>query len=246
MEKIISYENLRSFAYVNDKVCAGPIKGIVISFFGLGNMSMYANDTVEGEYYGEKGILYVVPYNNPWAWMNRQAAAYTDEIIDALMEKFGLDAGIPIVSTGGSMGGQSALVYMAYAKRTPAACVVNCPVCDMVFHYTERPDLPRTIYSALYNENGTLQEALEGISPLHLTARLPRVKYHFFHCEMDQAVNKQSHSDKLVEKMREAGFDVTYDAVPGRGHCDLTYAMKKRFAAFAENAILGTEETEDV
>ena len=208
-------------------------------------MTMYANETLEGEYYGEKGILYVVPYNNPWAWMNRQAAAYTDEIIDVLAESCGLDEDIPIISTGGSMGGQSALVYMAYAKRTPAACVVNCPVCDMVFHYTERPDLPRTIYSALFNEDGTMQEALERISPLHLTDRLPRVPYHFFHCEKDMAVNKQRHSDRLVDKMRAEGFEVTYDAVPERGHCDLTYAMKKRFARYAEEAVSAAGKMEE-
>jgi len=238
VEKIINRENLRSFAYVNDRVCARPVKGIIISFFGLGNMTMYDNDTLEGEYYGEKGMLYVVPYNNPWAWMNKQAAAYTDEIIDAVMDACGIMGDIPIVSTGGSMGGQSALVYMAYAKRTPTACVVNCPVCDTAFHFTERPDLPRTLYSAVFNESGTLQEALESISPLHLTGRLPKANYHFFHCEADMAVNKQSHSDKLVEKMRAEGFDVTYDAVSGRGHCDLTYEMKKRFAGYVENEIL--------
>ena len=30
MEKIINYENLRSFAYVSDKICEKPIKGIVV------------------------------------------------------------------------------------------------------------------------------------------------------------------------------------------------------------------------
>ncbi|MBR6766887.1 MAG: prolyl oligopeptidase family serine peptidase [Clostridia bacterium] len=246
MEKIISYENLRSFAYVNDRICTKPVKGIIISFFGLGNMSMFENETLEGEYYGEKGILYVVPYNNPWAWMNRQAAAYTDEIIDVLAEEYGLNKNIPIVSTGGSMGGQSALVYMVYAKRTPAACVVNCPVCDMPYHFTERPDLPRTIYSAVFNENSSFKEAVEAISPIHLTDRMPKVPYYIFHCDEDQAVNKQSHSDRLVAKMRDEGFCVTYDTVPGRGHCDLDYNMKKRFARYAVEAILREFETEEV
>ena len=245
MEKIIRYENLRSFAYVNDRVCMRPIKGIVISFFGLGNMTMIENETVEGEYYGEKGILYVVPYNNPWAWMNRQAAAYTDEIIDVLSEALGLSADIPLVSTGGSMGGQSALVYMVHAKRTPSACVVNCPVCDMPFHYTERPDLPRTIYSAVCNEPGSFDEAVEGISPIHLTGRMPRVPYHIFHCEEDQAVSKQHHSDRLVARMRDEGFSVTYDAVPGRGHCDLTYSMKKCYSRYIVEEILGKTGTEE-
>ena len=128
MDRIINCENLRSFTYVNDSICKKTIKGIVISFFGLGSMTMYDNDFAEGEFYAEKGILYVVPYNNPWAWMNNQAVKYTDEIIDVLIEKYDLNEDIPIVSTGLSMGGQSALVYTAKAKRTPVACVANCPV----------------------------------------------------------------------------------------------------------------------
>ncbi len=36
MEKIMNYENLRSFSYVNDTICKKPIKGIVIYFFWFG------------------------------------------------------------------------------------------------------------------------------------------------------------------------------------------------------------------
>jgi len=53
MEKIINIENLRQFAYVNHKICKKPIKGIVLSFFGLGNTSMFSNEIAEGEFYGE-------------------------------------------------------------------------------------------------------------------------------------------------------------------------------------------------
>ncbi len=129
MNRVMTRENLISFAYVNNNVCAKPIRGIVLSFLGLNSTSMYAADTMEGEFNGEKGILYVVPYYNPWAWMNRQAVAYTDEILDVLFEAYDLDEKILIVSTGGSMGGQAALVYPVYAKRAPAAVVANCPVC---------------------------------------------------------------------------------------------------------------------
>ena len=160
MEKIITCENIKNFAYINDEICRENILGIVISFFGLGTMVMFENDTIEGEFYAERGILYVVPYNNPWAWMNKQAVNFTDEIIDVLIEKYNLSENIPIVATGGSMGGQSALVYTVYAKRQPVACVTNCPVCDVVYHYSERKDLPRTLYSSLFNESTTLEEAL--------------------------------------------------------------------------------------
>jgi len=237
MEKIINYEDFRRFAYVNDKICKRPIKSIIISFFGLGGAAMYGNDTTDGEFYAEHGFLYLVPYNNPWAWMNKQALAYTDELVDVLIEALNLKKDIPIISTGGSMGGQSALVYTAYSRHNVVSCVVNCPVCDMVFHYDEREDLPRTIYSALFNEKCSLDEALRSISPLHLLHKMPRVKYHIFHCDSDMAVNINVHSEKLVAAMRKEGFDVTYDVVNGRGHCDLSLAAKRKFSEYVLDSV---------
>lgn len=230
MEKIIDFGNLRSFAYCNSLICKKPIRGIAIHFSGLGGASMYHEETDEGVRYAKEGILYVVPYQNPWAWQNRQNVAYTDEIIDVLFKEFGLPEDLPIISTGNSMGGLSALVYMVYAKRTPAACVANCPVCDLPNHFTERPDLPRTLYSAFYNYDCSLEEALRSASPLHLTYKMPKnAKYHIFHCEEDKAVNKQLHSDRFVEKMKE-DHEIYYYEVPGRGHCDLTDEMRKLYA----------------
>lgn len=239
MEKIMRYETLKNFAYVNDAICKKPIHGIVIAFFGLGNQTRYPVDSIEGEFYAEQGILYVYPYNNPWHWMNRQGVDYTDEIIDVLMDHYGLDDNIPIVSTGGSMGGQSALTYMVYAKHTPVACVVNCPVCDTVYHYTERDDLPRTLYSAVYGYAGTLEEGLKSISPLHLVDKMPNAEYHIFHCTEDKAVNIDKHSARFVSAMLAAGKSVTYDTVTGRGHCALTLPMKKLYSQYIVQAILG-------
>ncbi len=239
MNRIMNYENLRRFAYVNDNVCARPVRGIVLSFFGLNCITMYAADTAEGEFYGEKGILYVVPYYNPWSWMNRQAVTYTDEILDVLFEKYDLDEKVPIVSTGGSMGGQGALVYPVYAKRTPVAAVTDCPVCDMLYHYHDagHPELSRTFYSAVWNEAEDMETALKAISPLHLIDRLPRIPYHIFHCDEDKAVSIRQHSDKFVKEMKEHGFDITYDVVPGRGHCSLTYRMKLKYAGYILEAV---------
>ena len=239
MEKIINIENLRSFAYCNNNICKKPIKGIAISFFGLGGALMFNEDTEEGIRFAEQGILYVVPYQNPWAWQNKQNIAYTDEIIDVLFKEYDLPEDLPIVSTGGSMGGLSALVYMAYAKRTPVACVANCPVCDLPYHFTERPDLPRTLYSAFFNYNCSLQEALESASPLQLTDKMPKdSKYYIFHCEEDMAVNKQKHSDKFVEKMKDS-HNVSYYAVPERDHCDLTEDMWKLYNDCIINSVIG-------
>lgn len=220
MEKIVTLDNLHQFAYCNHAVCQRPIRGLTISFFGLGGTDMY-QEHKDGTRYGQEGILLLIPYQNPWAWMNRQTVAFTDELVDALFSGLGLPEDLPIVSSGGSMGGLSALVYTAYAKHTPAACVANCPVCDLPYHFTERPDLPRTLYSAFYTYEGTLEEALRSASPLHLIHRMPDIPYTIFHCEQDKAVSKALHSDRFVEAMRPT-HRMEYISIPHRGHCDLT------------------------
>lgn len=237
MERIITAENLHSFAYCNNHICKKPIKGIAVSFFGLGGDSMFFEETEDGKRFAEEGILYVVPYQNPWAWQNKQNVSYTDEIIDVLFDEYDLPDDLPIVSTGGSMGGLSALVYMVYAKRTPVACIANCPVCDLQYHYTERSDLPRTLYSAFYNYDGSMQDALKSASPFDLVDKMPiESKYYIFHCLEDKAVNKQKHSDRFVERMKE-NHDVIYHAVPDRGHCDLTEEMWKLYNRYIVSSI---------
>ncbi len=229
MNHIITPENLRLFAYCNDAVCAKPYRGIAVEFYGLGCQTMHDEDTELGVKLGKEGVLYVIPYLNPWNWMNALAARETDEILEAVRERCGLAEDVPVVSTGGSMGGLAALAYMCRARRAPIACVVNCPVCDLPYHYTERPDLPCTLYSAYADSSAdTLDEAMRASSPLHLASRMPRAEYVVFHCEEDQAVNKQKHSDRFVEALR-AYQPVDYYAVPGRGHCDLTPDMRAEY-----------------
>lgn len=223
MEKIITYENLRNFAYSNDRFIKGGIKGIVLNFFGLGGTARYDDDFGEGLDYAEKGIIYVIPYYNPWCWMNRQAVKFTDEIISVLLNQYSLEKDVKIVSTGGSMGGLSALTYCAYARITPCACITNCPVCDLEYHYTERPDLPRTLYSAFFDYDGTMQDALKSCSPLHLaeSGKMPDIPYVIFHCEKDKSVNMEKHSLRFVTEM-EKMHSIRLIKVPNRGHCDLS------------------------
>ena len=222
MEKIITYETLRYFAYSNDQLIKGDIKGIVLDFYGLGGVTIQKSDPGDAVEYAAKGIVYIIPYYNPWCWMNRQTVRYVDEIVAVICEKYRLDASVKIVSTGGSMGGLSALVYCAYAKITPCACVTNCPVCDLVYHYTERPDLPRTLYSAFGDYEGTMEDALKSCSPLHLAEKLPHIPYTVFHCEADKSVNLEKHSLRFVEAMEAAQQRIVLRKIPFRGHCDLS------------------------
>ena len=221
MQKIITYETLRNFAYSNDHCIEGEIRGILLSFRGLGYANMATRDEGDALEYAAKGILYIIPYYNPWAWMNRQTVDYVDEIIDVLCQHYSLPQNLKIVSTGGSMGGLCALTYTAYAKRTPCACVTSCPVCDLPYHFTERPDLPRTLYSAFGTYEGTIEDALRSASPLHLAEKMPDIPYTIFHCDHDQSVNLEKHSMRFVEAMTPH-HDVTLHVIPLRGHCDLS------------------------
>ena len=223
---MITYDKLRLFAYSNDKLIKGDIRGLVVDFQGLGFNGILDEDPEDGLYFAERGIVYVIPYVDPWAWMNRVAVLTTDSIISALEERYGKK--LRVCSTGGSMGGQEALIFCLYSSKNVVSCVANCPVCDMVFHITERDDLPRTMLAA-FGGTEDFDAELRSRSPLHIADRLPKIPYTVFHCEDDSAVNIDAHSVKLVERMRELGHDVTFVRVPGRGHCDLDDASEKQF-----------------
>jgi dipeptidyl aminopeptidase/acylaminoacyl peptidase len=142
---------------------------------------------------------------------------------------------------GQSMGGLASLVYTRYAKRTPIACISNCPVCDLVYHFTERPDLPRTIYSAFWNEEGELNDILKKYSPVHLAPEMPDAKYYIFHCDKDKSVNLGSHSQKFVAAMKECGKGVELEIIPDRGHCKLTFAANDKRLRLALDYIGGAK-----
>lgn len=239
MNKIINKDNIRQFAYINDTICQKPIRGIVLTFNGLSFNQMFWNDSDEiSQLFAKKGILQVIPYYNPWSWMNDITVQFVDELVEVVMEKYQLSKNIPIVSTGRSMGGLSAIIYSLRAKQTPIACITNCPVCDLEYHSTERNDVIRTLYSAYGHYSCSIEEAIKNTSPLHLINQLPKITYHIFHCEEDQAVNKQKHSDIFVEKMIEKGFDIHYYSVPNRGHCDLTVEANQHYHQLMIDTIL--------
>lgn len=237
MEKLITFDNLRQFCYCNDRICKRPIRGLVLFFPGMNTAKMYDGENENGERFAERGILYVIPYQNPWAWQTEQNMAFAEEILDVLFRTYDLPDNLPIVSAGQSMGGLGALAYMVYAKRTPVACAAFCPVCDLPYHYTERPDLPRTLYSAFYHYDGSLEEALRSVSPCHLVEQMPEeADYYVFHGERDVTVSRARHSEQFVEAMREK-HRITYHIVPGMGHTDWTDEMFERYNAYIVESI---------
>lgn len=218
MNKIINYDNLRQFAYSNDKLIKGEIKGIVLNFSGCSIYTMYDTDTHLGKFYAEHGVIFIIPYYNPWAWMNKFAVNFVDEIVDVIFEKYDL-SDTPIASTGGSMGGYCAIMYTLKGKRTPEICAALCPVCDLLWHFYERPNIPRTLYSAFAYEDGCITDIIKANSPMELVETFPKTaEYHLFHGDNDEMVNYTAHSKRFYEKMKEKGYDITFQKCKGRTH----------------------------
>ncbi len=209
---------MRQVAWVGDSYVQGKIRGVALNFHGLGHMNEKRfPETMELEW-ARAGWLVVFPYYGPWTWMNREARAFVDELVAFVYDHFGLDGNLPLVSTGGSMGGLSALLYTRYAKKPVSACLALFPVCDFQYHFGERPDLPRSIHHSLRGYEEDMQTLFDEHSPLKQVPHMPDIPYLFIHGDSDQAVSKAAHSDKMVAAMKARGLAVEYVQVPGMGH----------------------------
>lgn len=132
MEKQITKQNLSLYAYTNLHLLKEPVRETVVFFPGLGTKEMIREDPEIAQRYAARGILYVVPYYNPWCWMNDGAVLFTDEILQILWKD--LPAGLPAVYTGQSMGGLCALIYTARGARTPASLTAR----SAIWYITQR------------------------------------------------------------------------------------------------------------
>ncbi len=209
---------IKDVAWIGDQYVTGKIRGVALAFHGLGyTAAKNSPDTVELEW-ARDGWLVVFPYYGPWSWMNREARGFVDDLVDSVYENYSLGKDIPLVSTGMSMGGLSSLLYTRYSRKSIAACLALCPVCDLKYHFSERADLPKTIYHAFRGYKESMDELFTEHSPLQQAAGMPDIPYLVIHGDKDEAVNKQIHSDKMVARMKDRGLKVEYVEVPGMGH----------------------------
>ncbi|BDI29506.1 hypothetical protein CCAX7_15570 [Capsulimonas corticalis] len=212
-------ELIDQVAWTGGQFLSGPIRGVILSFAGLGGTTKLKDGIGDQEQeWANAGGLVVMPYYSPWAWMNPETVAFIDELIEAIRLKYGLAPETPVIATGGSMGGHAALAYTMNSRHAVARCYALSPVCDLLYHYGERPDLPRTFHAA-YHSYGDISEALIANSPTRQIDRMPRTPYLIIHGDQDDAVAKEHHSDILAARMRDAGHELTYLELSGVGHC---------------------------
>ena len=122
----ISFDEISRYAHTNLKALGRTARGIVLSFHGLnGGIKMDDSLSDWDVRLAEQGIVHLAPYDGPWSWMNDPAIALTDALVAAVHTGLPSLIGAPIISTGGSMGGLSALVYARYARITPSACAAT-------------------------------------------------------------------------------------------------------------------------
>ena len=115
------------------------------------------------------------------------------------------------------MGGHAALLYSMKSRHRVAACMALWPVCDLPFHYTERPDLPRTMHHA-FGSYEDVSAKLEQHSPLHQVKDMPDIPYLIVHGDKDTSVKKAAHSDPMVAAMRQRQLRLEYVECPNLGH----------------------------
>ena len=224
----VTWQTLPMFCRSNVGQIQCPVRGIAVEHHGLGCGQFEANQIEAHGWLAEKGIVFIHPHYSPWAWMNRHAVKLTDDLVSTVKAHYRLPDDVPIVSYGGSMGGQGCLIWPCYSRHRISAVVANCPVTDLVYHYSERPDLPRTMGCA-FEYADDLMEEIRRRSPFHQIGRMPDIPYTILHGTKDDEVSKRFHSDRFVAAMRQAGRTVAYEASEGMGHCKLSPHTQKVF-----------------
>jgi dipeptidyl aminopeptidase/acylaminoacyl peptidase len=209
---------LREEAWLGDALVAGAVRGVVLSLHGLGGGYRERPSETEAAL-AARGWLVVFPYYGPWSWMNPPARAMIDRVLDAVWQVFRLPDALPLVSLGVSMGGQGGLVHARFSRRPVRACLAMSPVCDLLHHRRERPDVAPTLRHAFpATREQSFEASLREHSPLFMIDVLPLIPYRIIHGAHDAAVSKAAHSDRLAEAMRRAGHAVNYVELPDMGH----------------------------
>ena len=117
----INEDNLMDYAFINTDALIPPVKAVCVDFHGYTDGTMFSKSEGKAKVLGEQGIAWVFPYYSVWAWMSEASQAFNEQVLDAVYRKLGIPDTVPLIITGGSMGGLTALCYQVYGKRKAAA-----------------------------------------------------------------------------------------------------------------------------
>ena len=218
--KYIRSENLLDYAFINEDTLVHPLRGICVSFHGYTDATMYKSSDEIASALGRQGIAFVFPYYSVWAWMSRSSQAFNEQVIDAVYERLQADEAVPLIVSGSSMGGLTALNYLIYGKRKSIGCALNCPVTDMNRVFIDKRDFRRAILSAHIEEDAALDDIMKQYSPVHFAQRLPHIPYFLLFGENDPYFT-EIHMPPLLEKFEQYGLPYRLMIQPGMKHCDV-------------------------
>ena len=208
----------------NAEMIKGEIKGIALYFTGLGHTSQPANDMVAAPECARHNVLYILPFYNPWCWMNEKTVKYVDAMVDAARELFNVSADAPVGVYGGSMGGYNTFHYAVKSKNKIVAAALNCPCCNIEY---ELPYSPTTVFRSYFEsaieDTDDFEKYAHDNSPINMVDKLPKIPYRFAVGLKDAVLYPSMHSNIMVERMVEAGHDVVRNDFPDVGHCNLTH-----------------------
>ena len=236
--RYIRADNIEEFCNTNEVLLTSAPRGIVLEFPGLGGGSCLGGDMELHPYVGphaqrlaDAGLLLAYTFPGPWSWMNKGAVRMTDLLVDAIREKYGLGADSPLGVSGGSMGGQGALMYACRSRHRVTACAAACPCFDVPAAVSVRPEFPRTFLRAVADYDMPFGEALLTLSPRHCVDELPSIPY-FITCDCADELFPEAGMDEFVAAMRARGLSVSYRKMPGMGHGGFTPEVREELTTF--------------
>lgn len=240
--KAITPETLKRFAHTNAEIIEGGIKGVCTRFHGYGGTSTWLPIDELDKYFAERNILCVYPFYGPWAWASDTCLSFIDRVLEVLCEKHTLSPDTPIVIHGQSMGGLTSLVYTHHLSKNGgplklAGCAADCPVCDLDILWKTRNDIFSSLVSAYGHYTCSFDEAVKRSSPIELVAEMPDIPYYIVQGECDGEFDPMQQAEVYVPSLKEHGYDVTYEFIPGMAHCSMPQDVSARYFEFICNTI---------
>lgn len=226
----INKDNLSDYAFLNTDTLKLPLKGICVCFHGYTDDTMFSESNAIAARLGQKGIAWVFPYYSVWGWLGKNALAFCEQVIDAVYDKLGADENTPFISSGGSMGGLTALMYCVLGKRKAVRCAAECPVTDMHKMFEDNYTMRRAILSAHIEKEGKLEDILKEHSPVYRAADMPKIPYFLLFGGKDTLITEK-HYPPLYKAMEEQGHSVKVHIEEGMGHCE-TLNFEKALNAY--------------
>ena len=230
--------NYRLYCNTNEALLSGKPRGIVVEFPGLGGGSCLGGtmDMVgySGDYakaLADSGLLLVYMFSGPWNWMNEGAARFTDLVLEALRERFGLSGDVPVAATGGSMGGLAGLMFPMLSKSNVVLSAVTCPCVDPGKSLFADDVIPRSFLSTLALFDRPLEESLKAISPAENVKKLPDIHYLIL-CDANDELFPREDLEAFGKALRDNGRSVEFITMNGCRHGEFTPQARERFTTF--------------